>query len=84
MVVPSHRLVLLVHGGLWPGRVGWCAVVVVVEEVVVVVQRALMAVVLVVVVMVLRVSPQNPLAFWWDLGVGHRLQAPRETQVQGG
>ena len=26
------------------------------------------------VVMVLRVSPQDPLAFRWGLGVGHRLQ----------
>ena len=27
--LPSHTMVLLVHGGLWPGCVGWWAVVVV-------------------------------------------------------
>ena len=27
--LPSHSLVLFVHGGLWPGGVGWWAVVVV-------------------------------------------------------
>ena len=27
-VLPSHALVLLVHGGLWPDGVGWWAVVV--------------------------------------------------------
>ena len=74
MVLPSHALVLLVHGGLWPGGVGWWAVVVVVVVVVVVALRALVAVVLVVVVMVLRVCSQDPLAFRWGLGVGHRLQ----------
>ena len=33
-----------------------------------------MAVALVVVVMVLRVCPQDPVAFRWNLGLGHRLQ----------
>ena len=46
----------------------------VVVVVVVVVVGALAAVALVVVVLVLRVCPQNPLAFRWGLGVGHRLQ----------
>ena len=68
MVLPSHALVLLVHGGLWPGRVGWWAVVVVVVVVMVV------AVALVVVVMVMRVCPQDPLAFRLGFGVGHRLE----------
>ena len=48
--------------------------VVVVVVVVVVVAGALVAVALIVVVMVLRVCPQDPLAFRWGLGVGHRLQ----------
>ena len=34
--LPSHTLVLFVHGGLWPGRGGWWAVVVVVLVVVLV------------------------------------------------
>ena len=75
VVLPSHALVLLVHGGLWPGGVGWWAVVVVVVLVVVVVVEALLAPVLVP-VMVLRVCPQDPLAFWSGLGVGHCLQPP--------
>ena len=54
---PSHALVLLVHGGLWPGGVGWWAVVVVGVVLVVVVMGALVAVALVVVGMVLRVWP---------------------------
>ena len=57
VVLPSHALVLLVHGGLWPGGVGWWAVVVVVVLVVEVVVGASVAVALVVVVMVLRVWP---------------------------
>ena len=63
VVLPSHALVLFVHGRLWPGGVRWWAVVVmvvgvvlgvmVVVVVVVVVARALVVVALVVVVMVL-------------------------------
>ena len=56
-VLPSHALVLLVHGGSWPDGVGWWAVVLVVVVLVVVVVGALVAVALVVVVMVLRVWP---------------------------
>ena len=67
-------LVLLVHGGLRPGGVGLWAVAVVVVAVVVVVVWALVAVALVVVVMVLRVCPEDPLAFRWGLRVGHHLQ----------
>ena len=37
VVLPSHALVLLVHGGLRPSGVGWWAVVVVLVVVVVVV-----------------------------------------------
>ena len=74
VVLPSHALVLLVHGGLRPGGVGWCAVVVVVVVVMLVVVWALVAVALVVVVMVLRVCPEDPLAFRWGFGIGHRLQ----------
>ena len=46
----------------------------VVVVVLVVVVWALVAVALVVVVMVLRVCPQDPLAFRWGFGVGHPLQ----------
>ena len=74
VLLPSHALVLLLHGGLWPGGVGCGAVVVVVVAVVVVVIGSLVAVALVVVVMVLRVCPQEPLAFRWGSGVEHRLQ----------
>ena len=74
VVLPSHALVLLVHGGLWPCGVGWWEVVVVVVVSVVVVVGALVAVTLVVLVMVLRVCLQDLLAFRWGLGVGHRLQ----------
>ena len=55
--LPSHTLVLLVHGGLWPGGVGWWAVVVVGVVLVVVVVGPLVVVALVVVGMVLRVWP---------------------------
>ena len=56
--LPSHTLVLLVHGGLWHGGVGWWAVVVVgVVLVVVVVVGPLVVVVLVVLGLVLRVWP---------------------------
>ena len=62
--LPSHALVLLVHGGLWAGGVGWLAVVVVavgvVLEVVVVVVVVVVMVagaLVAVVVMVLWVCP---------------------------
>ena len=55
--LPSHTLVLLMHGGLWPGGVGWWAVVVVGVVLVVVVVGPLLVVALVVVGMVLRVWP---------------------------
>ena len=55
--LPSPTLVLSVHGGLWPGQVGWWAVVVVGVVLVVVVVRPLVVVALVVVGMVLRVWP---------------------------
>ena len=74
MVLPSHALVLLVHGGLRPGGVGWWALVVGLVVVVVVVVWALVAVALVVMVMVLRVFLEDPLACRWGLKVGHRLQ----------
>ena len=74
VVLPSHALVLLVHGGLRTGGVGLSAVVVVVVVVVVAVVCVLVAVALVVIVMVLRVCPENPLAFLWGLGAGDRLQ----------
>ena len=57
VVLPSHALVPLVHGGLWPGWVGLWAVVVVVVVVLVVVVGALVAVALVVVVIVVQVWP---------------------------
>ena len=53
--LPSHTLVLFVHGGLLPGGVGWWAVVVVVLVVVLV--APLVTVALVVVGLVLRVRP---------------------------
>ena len=49
----SHTLVLLVHGGLWPGGVGWWAVVVVGVVLVGVAVGPLVVVALVVVGMVL-------------------------------
>ena len=55
--LPSDTLVLLVHGGLWPGGVGWWAVVVVGVSLVVMVVGPLVVVVLVVAGMVLRVCP---------------------------
>ena len=54
-VLPSHAPVLRVHGGLWPGGVGWWAVVVLMVVLVVVVVGALVALAQVVGVMVLRV-----------------------------
>ena len=53
--LPSHTLVLLVHGRLWPGGVGWWAVVMVGVVLVVVLPGPLVVVALVVVGMVLRV-----------------------------
>ena len=74
VVLPSHALVLLVHGGLSAGWVGWWSVVVVVVVVVMVVLGALVEVALVAVVMVLQVCPKDSLVSWWGLGVGHSLQ----------
>ena len=54
-LLPSHTLVLLVHGGLWPGGVGWWAVVVVGVVLVVMVVGQLVVVALVVLGMLLRV-----------------------------
>ena len=54
---PSHTLVLLVDGGLWPGGVGWLAVVVVGVVLVVLLVGLVVVVALVVVEMVLRVWP---------------------------
>ena len=56
-LLPSHALVLLVHGGLWPRGVGWWAVVVVGVVLVVVVVGPWVVVALVVVGVVLRVWP---------------------------
>ena len=77
--LPSHSLVLFVHGGFWPGGVGWWAVVVVgVVLVVVVVVGPLVVVALVVVGLVLRIWPLDPLWVFLSplLGwvVGHRAQ----------
>ena len=55
--LPSHAMVLLVHGGLWSGGIGWSAVVVVGLVLVVVVVEPLVVVALVVVGKVLRVWP---------------------------
>ena len=60
--LPSHSLVLFVHGGLWLGGVGrWAVVVVGVVLVVVVVGPLVVVVVWVVVGLVLRVWPMDPL-----------------------
>ena len=76
--LPSHSLVLFLHGGLWPGGVGWWAVVVVGLVLVVVVVGPLVVVVLVVVGLVLRVWPMDPLWVFrsplWRWGVRHRGQ----------
>ena len=76
--LPSHSLVLFVHGGLWPGGVGWWAVVVVGVVLGVVVVGLLVVGVLVVVGLVLRVWPLDPLWIFRSplrgLGVGHRVQ----------
>ena len=76
--LPSHSLVLFVHGGLWPGGVGWWAVVVVRVVLVVVVVGPLVVVLLVVVGLVLRVWPMDPLWVFrsplWGWGVRNRGQ----------
>ena len=86
--LPSHLLVLFVHGGLWPGGVGRWAVVVVGVVLVVVVVGLLLVVVWVVVGLVLRVWPIDPLwVFWsplWGCGVGHPGQSPGLHYVVGG
>ena len=74
--MPYHTLVLVVHGGLWPGGVDWWAVVVVGVVLVVVVVGPVVVVALVVVGLVLRVWPYDPLWIsrspWWGWGVGNR------------
>ena len=76
--LPSHSLVLFVHGGLRPGGVGGLAVVAVGVVLVVVVVGPLVVVALVVVGSVLRVWPLDPLWVFrsplWGWGVGHRPQ----------
>ena len=76
--LPSHSLVLFVHGGLWPGGVGWWAVVAVGVVLVVVVVGPLVVVAFVVVGLVLWVWPLDPLWVFrsplWGWGVGHRAQ----------
>ena len=64
--LPSHSLVLFVHGGLWPGGVGWWAVVVVGVVLVVVVVGPLVVVALVVAGLMLRVWPLDPLWVFWS------------------
>ena len=56
-LLPSHALVLLVHGRFWSGGVGWWAVVVVRVVLLVVMVGPLVMVALVVVGMVLWVWP---------------------------
>ena len=69
---------LFVHAGLWPGGVGWWAVVVVGVVLVVVVVGLLVVVALVVPGLVLRVWPLGPLWVFrsplWGWGVWHRAQ----------
>ena len=65
----THVLVLFVHGALGPGGVGLWAVVVVAGALV-----AVMVVAGLLMVMVLWVRTRDPLAFWWGVGAGHRLQ----------
>ena len=76
--LPSHSLVLFVHGGLWPGGVGWWAVVVVGVVLVVVALGPLVVVTLVVVGLLLQVWPLDPLWVFrsplWGWGVGLRAQ----------
>ena len=75
VVLRSHVLVLLIHGGLRPGGAGCWAVVLVVILTVVVVVSALLAVAPVVLVMVLPVCPDDPLAFQWASQIRHRLHS---------
>ena len=56
-MLPPHALVLLLHGGLWSGGIGWWAVVVVGLLLVVVMVGPWVVVALVVVGMVVRVWP---------------------------
>ena len=83
----SHSLVLFVHGGLWPGGVGWWAVVVVGAVLSVVVVGPLVVVALVVVGLASRVWPLDPLwVFRFPLrgwGVGHRAQPLGLYYVEG-
>ena len=76
--LPSHSLVLFVHGRLWPDGVEWCTVVVVGVVLVVVVVGPLVVVALVVVGLVLRIWPLDPLWVFrsplWGWGIGHRAQ----------
>ena len=76
--LPSHSLLLFLDGGLWPGGVGWWAVVVVGLVLVVVVVKPLVVVVLVVVGLVLQVWPLDPLLVFqspmWGWRVGHHAQ----------
>ena len=85
--LPSHSVVLFVHGGLWPGGVGRWAMVVVGVVLVVVVVGPLVVVVCVVVGLVLRVWPMDPLLVFrsplWGWGVGHRGQSPGLHYVVG-
>ena len=81
-LLPSHKLVLLVLGGWWPGGVRCRAVVVVgvvLVVVVVVVVGPLVLVVLAVVGMGVRVWPWDSLWIFWSpgrgWGVGHRVQS---------
>ena len=77
-VLPSHALVLLVHGGFWSGGVGWSAAVGEMEVFVVLLVGALVAVALEVVVMALRVWPYDPLWIFrsplWGWGIRPRLK----------
>ena len=86
--LPSHSLVLFVHGGLWCGGVGWWAVVVVGVVLVVVVVGPLVVVALLPVGLVLRVSPLDPLWVFrsplWGWGFGHRAQPVGLYYVVGG
>ena len=86
--LPSHLLVLFVHGGLWPGGVGWLAVVMFGGVLVVVVVGPLVVVALVVVGLVLRVWPSDPLWVFrsplWGWVVGHRARPLGLYYVLGG
>ena len=71
--LPSHSLLLFVHGGLWPGGVGRWAVVVVGVVLVVVVVGPLVVVLWVVVGLVLRMAHGPLVSFPVPLvGVGGR------------